>query len=98
LQIDQLRDIRVREDVMTAADTPQLEAQRLGESAKVTERRLAISPRASRARSLRSFMIETVVTAWDGLLGQPWSKRPRHPELQTDHYLDGYRIGVIEQP
>jgi hypothetical protein len=40
LQIDQLWDIRMHEDVVAAADPPQLEAQSLGESAKVAKRNI----------------------------------------------------------
>lgn len=66
LQIDQLRDIRVREDVMTAADTPQLEAQRFGESAKVAKRNIGHIALGEPLEELALIHDETVVTAWDG--------------------------------
>jgi hypothetical protein len=96
LKIDQLRDIRVREYVMTAADTPYLEAQHLDEGAKVAKRNIRHIAPGDRLRSLRSFMIETVVTAWDGTSAAPGTSDPPHPELQTGQYLDGYRIELIE--
>jgi hypothetical protein len=57
LQVDQLRDVEMREDMVAAVDATQLEAQRFGKSAEVANATLATSPRAaSRLRSLRSSM------------------------------------------
>jgi hypothetical protein len=76
LQIDQLRNIWVREDVMTAADTPQLEAQRLGESAKIAKRNIGHIAAGEPLEELALIHDETVVTAWDGTLSPPEEKQP----------------------
>ncbi len=85
----------MREDVMTAADTPQLEAQRLGESAKVAKRNIGHIAAGETLEELALIHRGNVLTAWDGTLSPRWGSAP---ELHTDHYLDGYRIEIIEQP
>ncbi len=94
LQIDQLWDVRMRENVMAATDTPQLEAQRLGESAKVAKRNIGHIAAGEALEELALIHRGNVLVAWDGTLSPHGEASP---ELQTAHYLDGYRIGLIEQ-
>jgi hypothetical protein len=75
LQIDQLWDIRMHEDVMTAADTPQFEAQRLGESAKIAKRDIGHIASREPLEELALIHDETVVTAWDGTVSRPGGQR-----------------------
>jgi hypothetical protein len=88
LQIDQLWNIRMREDVMTAADTPQLKARRLGESAKFAKRNIGHIAPGEPLEELALIRAETVVTAWDGTLSSPLGSGPRLRESHTDHHLD----------
>ncbi len=86
----------MREDVVTAADMPQLEAQRPCESAKIAKRNVGHIAPGEPLEELALIHDETVVTAWDGILSRPWEAAHTFPELQTDHYLDGYRVEIIE--
>jgi hypothetical protein len=40
-------------------------------------------------------MIRTVLPAWDGTWGA--ARVGAALELQTDYYLDGYRVEILEQ-
>jgi hypothetical protein len=91
LQIDQLWDIRMSEDVMTAADTPQLEAQRLGESAKVAKRNVGHLAPGEPLEELALIHDRTVLTAWDGTLGRQRGSIPVSRVANRRH-----RIELIE--
>ena len=66
----------MREDVMTAADTPQLEAQGLCETTKVAKRNIGHIAASEPLEELALIHDETVVTAWDGTLSPTGGKRP----------------------
>jgi hypothetical protein len=62
------------EDVMAAADTPQLEAQRLSESAKVAKRNIGHIAASEALEELAFIHRGNVLAAWDGTLGPCWGR------------------------
>jgi hypothetical protein len=97
LEVDQLRDLGVREHVVAAAHTAQLEAEALHEATYVAERHVGQLATRETDKELALIHGRNVDLAWDGG-ASPNFVSCSGSVFSCVQYLDGYRVEVLEMP